>query len=688
MDSQNLSKNLKPISKLLKESFEIYRLKIKTLLGIVALPVGFSFFLWILKYFLSSTSIKYSFWFSLLEFISSLGTFSLWLLAIPSLIYSLEKNIGIKDSFKRGFKILLPYFWVWFLFNVIVAGAFLIFIIPGILFFIWFSLAIFVLLFEEKRGLNALFKSKHLIKRNFWKVFTRFLILFLIIVGVAFSLAFISVHFSPKNRQIADPLNQILSYFLQILLLPFILIYGFLIYNDLKEIKAEVPYKEPSKSKKIIYSLPGVLGTLILGLSLTIYFLNIFWGRDIPPIDDRDLWLPKIEIKKEENAFYPLNEACEKIYLPTDKLSLFEEIAEGKTWDDKFAEEIIKNNEEVFQLFEKAINLPYFQVPGFEDPRSVNLETPLPKSITLGIRNLAKLNLIKANYLLIQGKEKEAIDLIFKTIKMGHLIENSPRTSAIGYLIALSIKGEGLKKLSKIIPNLTSSPEMLKDYIAQLENFKANEEGLINTLKMEYSALTNEKSKIDALFAGKPSSEELREGLESLLEIEIPSSTLEIITKFNYLYKPNHTQKIFAETHRNFISNAKKDCYEMSLGQPELASYFWVKMLFTENIIGKILHNISIKGYKSIYIRKCSEDVSISVAQLLLALKAYQMENGRLPDSLEELSPKYISQIPKDPFDGKPIKYLPEKKIIYSAGGDLKDSGGDEKEDLLFKIEF
>jgi len=168
MDSQNLSKNLKPISKLLKESFEIYCSKIKTLLGIAALPVGFSFFFWVLKYFLSNTSLKYSLWFSVLELISSLGTFFLWLLAIPSLIYSLKENTGIKDSFKRGLKMLLPYFWVLFLFNVIVAGAFLIFIIPGILFFIWFSLAIFVLIFEEKKGFDALFKSKHLVKGIFF----------------------------------------------------------------------------------------------------------------------------------------------------------------------------------------------------------------------------------------------------------------------------------------------------------------------------------------------------------------------------------------------------------------------------------------------------------------------------------------------------------------------------------------
>jgi len=34
------------------------------------------------------------------------------------------------------------------------------------------------------------------------------------------------------------------------------------------------------------------------------------------------------------------------------------------------------------------------------------------------------------------------------------------------------------------------------------------------------------------------------------------------------------------------------------------------------------------------------------------------------------------------------MKYSAEKKVIYSAGEDLKDSGGREKEDLIFRIDF
>ena len=69
---------------------------------------------------------------------------------------------------------------------------------------------------------------------------------------------------------------------------------------------------------------------------------------------------------------------------------------------------------------------------------------------------------------------------------------------------------------------------------------------------------------------------------------------------------------------------------------------------------------------------------------------------------LNDLVPKYISKVPKDPFDGKPIRYSAKNKMIYSVGNDLKDSGGSEKdvgkgrrdgkrnrnaEDIVFKID-
>jgi hypothetical protein len=65
-----------------------------------------------------------------------------------------------------------------------------------------------------------------------------------------------------------------------------------------------------------------------------------------------------------------------------------------------------------------------------------------------------------------------------------------------------------------------------------------------------------------------------------------------------------------------------------------------------------------------------------------IAVERFRMANGRLPDSLEELTPKWLDTVPADPFDDKPIRYkkLARGFVTYSVGPDEKDHGGIESD--------
>jgi hypothetical protein len=65
----------------------------------------------------------------------------------------------------------------------------------------------------------------------------------------------------------------------------------------------------------------------------------------------------------------------------------------------------------------------------------------------------------------------------------------------------------------------------------------------------------------------------------------------------------------------------------------------------------------------------------------VLALRAYRLEKGDYPASLDSLvSGGYLSKVPDDPFAGTgPLRYhriLKDKYILYSVGPDGKDNGG------------
>jgi hypothetical protein len=701
MNKQISLEKFKGVIQLFKESFSLYRARAKILFGITIIAVGVNFLGEVLLNYLFNTHIKYSLFFSFIWAIILLISLFIWLLAIPSLIFAIKENIGVKEAYRKGLKIFPSFFWIYFLFNAIFVGGFLLFLIPAILFFVWFSLAIFVLVFEGKKGMDALFKSQHLISGKFWGVLKRYIgfgLFLLLILILVLSPLFI---FKVSEAKI-EKISKAIGYLLQIFLTPLILIYGFLIYENLERIKKEIPYQEPSKKRKLKYILPIALGTLIFLLVFSFNFMNIFFGRDEPPPDDRDLWLSRIEIPKEENALYyliphfylsqyekeevykywPDLKESKKIYWPAEKEDLIKNIIFQKEWDEKFVKELLEENKEILDSFEKAVKSPYFQEPMTQDPKTIHAGTLL---LPIGnLREIANLNLIEGIYLFKQGKEEMAFNEVIKTIKFGQMIEDAPRPTLIGYLVGIRIKETALESLREMISSTSLPFEKLKEYIIELNEFKLNERGLKNVLKMEYIFNANTKAKIDAAIAGKTSKEELRElGLEETSFLE------RRIRRFSFYYKPNKTLRMFADSFRNLISNVNRNCKEIKLSEIRpLAPSSKIKMLFTENIIGKILHDLGATSYSGLFSRKCKEDFSVIGTQILLALKAYQNKIGNLPTSLSELIPEYFSEIPKDPFDGETIRYLPEKKIIYSLGKDLKDSGGIEKEDIVFKIEF
>jgi hypothetical protein len=62
----------------------------------------------------------------------------------------------------------------------------------------------------------------------------------------------------------------------------------------------------------------------------------------------------------------------------------------------------------------------------------------------------------------------------------------------------------------------------------------------------------------------------------------------------------------------------------------------------------------------------------------LLATERFRQAEGKWPASLDQLRPRFLSEVPLDPFDGKPLRYkrLEDGVIVYSVGADGTDNGG------------
>ena len=99
------------------------------------------------------------------------------------------------------------------------------------------------------------------------------------------------------------------------------------------------------------------------------------------------------------------------------------------------------------------------------------------------------------------------------------------------------------------------------------------------------------------------------------------------------------------------------------------------------NAMGVRLYGILTPAMADVLEQKCKEASAVAATRVLIALKAFKVQKGRLPETLDELVPEYLDAVPLDDFDGKPLRYNAEKKVIYSVGKDLRDDGGMTKEE-------
>ena len=453
-----------------------------------------------------------------------------------------------------------------------------------------------------------------------------------------------------------------------------------IIHLTYMEIKPFITYKPLSNRDKFSIKFRFLFLILLYISFLTLDSVRLLNCRDSPPVNDSDLRLSKIEIPKSENAFYEFMRAYDESRLPADTKVLSDLL---KNRDYKAISVILKQNEKVFPIIEKALKLPVFQSPQLQDPSKVSFNTRFPEYTKL--RKLAHLCVLKADYLFEKGKDREAFDWILKAMKIGQMIEESPRPLLVTYLVGAACKEIGLKEIRKIVSKTNLPPEELKFYAEAILDFQPSDEAFIKGVKMEYALAENFLRKIEEASEARSIYEKIKreEGWDKSFDFHVRH-----LGKPYYL--PNETRLIYVERLRKLISYAKKlykDADVSSLELPPPRGF----ILFRRNLAGKAWIAILMPIYPNTLYRHFTLKFSHRATAILLALKAYKREKGYLPERLSELVPKYLSKIPIDPFDGQPLRYSREGQVIYSVGRILRDLGPPPKgfmKTILEKINY
>jgi hypothetical protein len=389
-------------------------------------------------------------------------------------------------------------------------------------------------------------------------------------------------------------------------------------------------------------------------------------------VNDKELQFPRASIPAGSNAFDVLQKAASHLWWPEKQRDQLYNLASNTNWDDAFAATVLASNREALAGWDAAVKLPDFQVPesSFGDLTPYLAEW----------KQSAQVAEIRENVLLHNGQDKEAFDKILDHVRLGQRMQNA-HGPLIDYLVGTAVRSMGLSQMQHWAGKTHLTPNQLKDYIRQL-GLNPDEESVAfaNTIKAEYQY---QIGYLDAVRQGKMTNSDSGDYHPGAL-------------RFLPLLNVSRTKALFAQADLILVKDAPRHYNEAKLQDQDLDQSGPVRMFLSGNSVGQIMYSWTTFAVVTSLAKKSQADTQLQATRIILALRAYQLTHGNLPSDLNALVPEFLDAVPVDDFDGQPLRYSPDRKIVYSVGQNLKDDGGNDSRpgpsnrplDFVYKFDF
>ena len=239
---------------LLKKSFTLYlknKITILKFTGVLAIPLFITAVCKFLFTFSLDRNTPYLKLLSPALIVFVLYVFTLWatitLVRILSALYNRSDVNSVPKEFHASLPLVVPSLITIVLIACAIIGGLALLILPGIIFSIWFFFSVYSVVLDGKKGTNALYFSKSLISGKWWEVLwllgsTTFLIVgsMLIVQTILHFLFTLLTQFSGNGTTLTgmlNILNLIISFVLNVLILPLSAAVPTILYNELKKLK-------------------------------------------------------------------------------------------------------------------------------------------------------------------------------------------------------------------------------------------------------------------------------------------------------------------------------------------------------------------------------------------------------------------------------------------------------------------
>jgi hypothetical protein len=372
---------------------------------------------------------------------------------------------------------------------------------------------------------------------------------------------------------------------------------------------------------------------------------------DEPPFADGDLMTYRRQVPDARNGFIAVNLDLEEVAWPEDigpRLT-----GQEDPFDSGAASGVVLANEAVFARLETALVAPDFQVPeasGFDDH----------VGYLLAFRRIAYAVSARGRLRFEAGDEEAACEDALLLIRMGQRIQGA-QGPLVSFLTGVAIQSIGCGDLIERLEETGLSPDALARVLRVLAPVDVDVAGFRDALRAEYVILSGA---FERLARGEPT------GLDGE-----PSGPGKVLCRSPF-FRPQKTKRLLGEDLRAIMECAGTPRSERRL-VPAEEKYAPEKLnrRFLTSGGERILRSL-VRAYEDALGEVRILEFQLAAAKVLLAIECHRRERGALPASLDDLVPRLLGAVPRDPYDGKPLRWTLETLSIHSVGSDLVDAGG------------
>ena len=408
--------------------------------------------------------------------------------------------------------------------------------------------------------------------------------------------------------------------------------------------------------------LLGLAVVLALALGALAVFVMVASRDAAPPGDDAEFAVARPEVAPEENAFTYFH-AATNLLVETTNAQLVADFLAGKVPDGAELRALAASNSVCFAQVKRGTECAVCRIP--PPPSFFNAEFPyLNPWLKIG-----RLLAVRSRQARLDGRWAEAVVDAWTVARLGGLVADHAE-SMIHYLVGVAIAGEGFEQILALAADPAVPAADLRVLAAGLDQLGPYDAGLVRALKTEAHHATE-------LVAGFASG---RIDWIDLLafgdaERDFRKRLLAAVMRSPYFFQPQATLRAVREKHRQAIRDAALPYAQADVADEPRFGQSALQLL-RPNSIGEFFRRVVVVPAGRTLETKCRAECLLAGAKLAVACNRFEREKNRRPESLAELVPEYLGEVPRDPYDGAPFRYSAKKGLVWSVGKNLTDEGG------------